>query len=183
MANKAPFQRLFGKSIPKTDATNFEFAPAYKLSPKQTLAQYAATACFNNAFYADADMQLKGVLDACSVVDSEFIARTAVYAPSVITSKPANGYHFKTGHRTSVRDKSFYSLRLNTGKDVFVPLLVRFQVNDRSRAGGKCGKRFVLSKPLVEIIKKKCRRPPIFDFLSGGTFHGPLGSSSAFFCI
>jgi hypothetical protein len=28
---------------------------------------------------------------------------------SVITSKAANGYHFKTGHSTSVRDKSFYS--------------------------------------------------------------------------
>src|SRR5262245_725839 len=80
MANKALFQRLFGKSIPKTDALNFEFAPAYKLSPRQTLAQYAATACFNNTFYADADLQLKGVLDACSAVDSEFIARTAVYA-------------------------------------------------------------------------------------------------------
>jgi len=80
MANKAVFQRLFGKSIPKTDATNFEFAPAYKLSSKQALAQYAATACFNQTFYADADLQLKGVLDACSTVDSEFIARTAVYA-------------------------------------------------------------------------------------------------------
>ncbi len=80
MANKALFQRLFGKSIPNTDVINFEFAPAYKLSPKQTLAQYAATACFNNTFYADAGLQLKGVLDTCSAVDSEFIARTAVYA-------------------------------------------------------------------------------------------------------
>src|SRR5689334_15908984 len=80
MANKAIFQRMVGKSIPKTDAINFEFAPAYKLSPKQTLAQYAATACFNRTFYADAELQLKGVLDTCASVDSEFIARTAVYA-------------------------------------------------------------------------------------------------------
>ena len=80
MANKTLFQRLFGKAIPNTDAINFEYAPAYKLSPKQSLAQYAATACFNNTFYADADFQLNGVLDACAAVDSEFIARTAVYA-------------------------------------------------------------------------------------------------------
>src|SRR5690349_6082882 len=80
MANKALFQRLFGKSIPKTDAINLEFAPAYKLSPKQILAQYAATACFNTTFYADAGLQLNRVLDACAAVDSEFIARTAVYA-------------------------------------------------------------------------------------------------------
>ena len=80
MANKTLFQRLFGKAIPNTDAINFECAPAYKLSPKQSLAQYAATACFNNTFYADADFQLNGVLDACAAVESEFIARTAVYA-------------------------------------------------------------------------------------------------------
>jgi 60 kDa SS-A/Ro ribonucleoprotein len=80
MANKALFQRLFGSAIPKAHATNFEFAPAYKLSPKQTLAQYAATACFNNTFYADAGLQLKGVLEACTAVEPEFIARTAVFA-------------------------------------------------------------------------------------------------------
>src|SRR5580765_113431 len=81
MANTSLFSRLFGKkSVPKTDAINFEGAPAYALSPKQKLAQYAATACFNNTFYADAEMQLKGVLDVCSAVEPEFIARTAVYA-------------------------------------------------------------------------------------------------------
>src|SRR5882672_9012916 len=29
-------------------------------------------------------------------------------SPSVITAKAANGYHFKTGHSTNVRDKVFY---------------------------------------------------------------------------
>ena len=80
MANKTLFQSLFGKAIPKTDTVNFENTPAYKLSPKQTLAQYAVTSCMNNTFYADAEMQLKGLLDACSVVDAEFIGRTAIYA-------------------------------------------------------------------------------------------------------
>src|SRR6266704_1190525 len=80
MANKTLLNRFFEKPVPKTNAINFEHAPAYKLSPKQTLAQYAATSCFNNTFYADAELQLKGVLDACSAVDGEFIALTAVYA-------------------------------------------------------------------------------------------------------
>ena len=40
---------------------------------------------------------------------------------SVITSKAANGYHVKTGHSTSVRDKSFYSFIERLGKRVFVP--------------------------------------------------------------
>jgi len=31
------------------------------------------------------------------------------YKASVITAKAANGYHFKTGHRTNVRDNVFYS--------------------------------------------------------------------------
>jgi len=80
MANKTLFNRFFEKPVPKTNAINFEHAPAYKLSPKQTLAQYAATSCFNNTFYADAELQLKGVLEVCAAVEPEFIARTAVYA-------------------------------------------------------------------------------------------------------
>jgi hypothetical protein len=39
---------------------------------------------------------------------------TGVFAwseASVITSKPANGDHFKTGHSTSVRDQGFVLLR------------------------------------------------------------------------
>ena len=32
---------------------------------------------------------------------------------SVITAKAANGYHFKTGHSTSVRDRFLYSFGVN----------------------------------------------------------------------
>jgi 60 kDa SS-A/Ro ribonucleoprotein len=38
------------------------------------------TACFNNTFYADADMQLNEVLEVCAAVEADFVARTAVYA-------------------------------------------------------------------------------------------------------
>lgn len=70
MANATLFRKLVGKMIPKTDARNSEGAPAYAFSAKHALAQYAATGCFNNTFYADADFQLKEVLELCSKVDA-----------------------------------------------------------------------------------------------------------------
>src|SRR6266498_5911204 len=54
MANKNLFKSLISKLIPATDAINEERAPAYALSPKHQLAQYAA-------------------------IDAEFIAKTAVF--------------------------------------------------------------------------------------------------------
>ncbi|HKR11483.1 MAG TPA: hypothetical protein VJT15_05460 [Pyrinomonadaceae bacterium] len=79
MANKSLFKALFGKLVPATDAVNEEHAPAYALSPKQQLAQYAATGCLNSTFYASAEDQLKTVLDLCAELDAEFIAKTAVF--------------------------------------------------------------------------------------------------------
>src|SRR5260370_41209269 len=79
MANKTLFKSLIGKLIPKADALNEERAPAYALSPKHQLAQYAATGCLNTTFYASADEQLAKVLELCADVDAEFIARTAVF--------------------------------------------------------------------------------------------------------
>ena len=79
MANKTLFKSLFGKLIPATNAINEEYAPAYVLSPKHQLAQYAATGCLNTTFYATADEQLTKVLELCAEVDAEFIAKTAVF--------------------------------------------------------------------------------------------------------
>ncbi|HJP95158.1 MAG TPA: hypothetical protein VJ875_24620 [Pyrinomonadaceae bacterium] len=58
MANKTLFKSLIGKLVPATDAVNEERAPAYALSPKHQLAQYAATGCLNTTFYATADGHL-----------------------------------------------------------------------------------------------------------------------------
>jgi len=52
MANKNLFKTVAGKFLPKTDALNEHHAPAYALSPKAQLAQYAATGCLNRTFYA-----------------------------------------------------------------------------------------------------------------------------------
>lgn len=79
MANKTLFKSLIGKLMPTTDALNDERAPAYALSPKHQLAQYAATACLNTTFYASADDQLVKVLELCADIDAEFIAKTAVF--------------------------------------------------------------------------------------------------------
>ncbi|HEX5085726.1 MAG TPA: RNA-binding protein [Blastocatellia bacterium] len=80
MANKNLFQSVAGRLLPKTDALNEHLAPAYTLSPKAQLAQYAVTGCLNGAFYADAGEQLDRALDLCKRLDAEFIARTAIYA-------------------------------------------------------------------------------------------------------
>jgi hypothetical protein len=50
MANKNLFKSLVGKLLPGTDAVNEAGGIAYKLSPKATLAQYAATGCLNATF-------------------------------------------------------------------------------------------------------------------------------------
>src|SRR6476620_6334398 len=80
MANKTLFKSLAGKLIPATDAINEERAPAYKLSPKHQLAQYAATGCLNTTFYTTANEQLAKVIELCAEVDAEFIAKTAVFS-------------------------------------------------------------------------------------------------------
>jgi len=79
MANKTLFKSLIGKLIPATDAINEERAPAYALPPQHQLAQYAATGCLNTTFYATADEQLAKVIELCADIDSEFIAKTAVF--------------------------------------------------------------------------------------------------------
>lgn len=79
MANKALFKSLIGKLVPATDAINEERAPAYALSPKHQLAQYAANGCLNKTFYAGAGEQLAKVLELCAELDAEFIAKTAVF--------------------------------------------------------------------------------------------------------
>ncbi|HEX4385118.1 MAG TPA: RNA-binding protein [Myxococcales bacterium] len=82
MANKSVFQSWFGKNknVPAASAVNEAGGVAYSLSPRQALAQMAATGCFNQTFYASAAEQLHQVTKLCAKVEAGFIARTAVYA-------------------------------------------------------------------------------------------------------
>jgi 60 kDa SS-A/Ro ribonucleoprotein len=79
MANTKLFASLAGKLILATDSLNEERAPAYALSPKQRLAQYAATGCLNATFYASDKDQLSAVLAIAAGVEAEFVAKTAMY--------------------------------------------------------------------------------------------------------
>ncbi|WP_204266441.1 hypothetical protein, partial [Haemophilus influenzae] len=62
MANKSVFAAMIGKLLPRSDAWNHEGAPAYRLTPRQALAQLASTGTFNATFYADAREQLDEVI-------------------------------------------------------------------------------------------------------------------------
>ena len=78
MANKTLFKLLIGKLVPTTDALNEERAPAYALSPKHQLAQYAATGCLNTTFYATADVQLAKRFPVNTLkIDRSFISNMA----------------------------------------------------------------------------------------------------------
>lgn len=62
MANKSLFQSLRGVLAPKANAVNEAGGLAYQRSEKQALAQYAATGCLGDTFYASADEQLETVI-------------------------------------------------------------------------------------------------------------------------
>ena len=79
MANTTLFQSI-KNCFTKTDTHNEAGGIAYTLTPKQQLAQLAATGCLNNTYYADAQSQLDQVLKLAESLDAEFIAKTAVYA-------------------------------------------------------------------------------------------------------
>ena len=80
MANKSLFSSL--KSlVPKATARNDAGGVAYALSPKQSLAQFAATGCFHGTFYADAEKQLERLKELTAQVDDNvFLAKLAVYS-------------------------------------------------------------------------------------------------------
>lgn len=79
MASLGLFKSIAGKLVPKANAVNEAGGAAYALSPKQALAQYAATGCFNTTYYASDETQLATVLELCDQVEPEFIARTALF--------------------------------------------------------------------------------------------------------
>src|SRR5262245_30387461 len=80
MANPTLFRSWVGKLLRKPDAMNREAAPAYALPPKHALAQVAVTGCLNRTFYAGDAAQLEEFLGLCGGIETDCIARTAIYA-------------------------------------------------------------------------------------------------------
>ena len=79
MANTTLFQSVKTR-LTAADTCNEAGGIAYMLTPKQQLAQLAATGCLNSTYYTDAQDQLEQVLELAENLDAEFIAKTAVYA-------------------------------------------------------------------------------------------------------
>lgn len=79
MANKNIFASNRGQLTPQTNAINEAGGKAYAMTPKQALAQYAATGCLNGTYYATASEQLANVLALCESIEPAFIARTAIW--------------------------------------------------------------------------------------------------------
>ncbi|QEI04963.1 RNA-binding protein [Pigmentiphaga aceris] len=80
MVNTQLFQTLRGVMLPATTARNAEQAPAYAFDARHQLAQFAATGCLNQTFYASADAQLDAVQALAQEVDASFVAKTAIHA-------------------------------------------------------------------------------------------------------
>ncbi len=79
MANKSVFASMIGALLPRTDAHNFEQAPAYGYTPRHKLAQLAVTGTLNTTFYASAREQLEDVLSVAREVEPAFLAKAAIY--------------------------------------------------------------------------------------------------------
>lgn len=80
MANQELFQSTPGRLVPATDTLNREGAPAYRLPPKQRLAQLLATGCFNQTFYADGADQVRAILEVANELDAEYLVKAALWA-------------------------------------------------------------------------------------------------------
>ncbi|HVU65204.1 MAG TPA: hypothetical protein VHC70_14575, partial [Phycisphaerales bacterium] len=82
MANKSLFASTVGKLLQKATTRNEAGGVAYALTPRQALAQYAATGCLNGTFYATAETQMSTLIELASQVEPEFVARVALYCRS-----------------------------------------------------------------------------------------------------
>lgn len=80
MANKNLFSSALAKFLPRADTVNEAGGVAFAYGPEHKLAQLAATGTFADGFYADAETQLAETLKAVAAVDTEFVAKTAIYA-------------------------------------------------------------------------------------------------------
>ncbi len=80
MANQQLFNTQPHQNSISTLTHNEAGGIAYSLSAKQQLAQLAATACFGQTYYAEGQTQLEQILALCAQLDTEFIAKVAIYS-------------------------------------------------------------------------------------------------------
>lgn len=117
MVNKRIFGSTRGKQIPKADATNRAGGKAYQLSAKQALAQYAATGCFGNVYYASAETQLDELLEIVKGCAPEYVAKCAMYSRErgFMKDMPA----FLTAYLTAVKAANNVRVGMSLAEKVF----------------------------------------------------------------
>jgi 60 kDa SS-A/Ro ribonucleoprotein len=145
VANKKLFgSATRGKTPAPATAVNEAGGRAFAFSAKHTLAQYAATGTFNDAYYSTGKDQLEAVLELCSKIDAEFVAKTALYSresgtmkdmPALLTSYLIT----RDDQATKSLAKRIFPRVINNGKMLrnFVQIL----------RSGKLGKKSLASAP------------------------------------
>ena len=79
MANKTLFSSIKSR-LKRANARNEAGGIAYQRSPREALAQLAATGTFNGTYYARGQQQLDDVIRLIQSVDDQYLAKLAVYA-------------------------------------------------------------------------------------------------------
>lgn len=92
MANKTLFKTVSVSKHPATDTVNAAGGRAYSLPAKEALTQYVVTGCFGNTYYATAEEQLDKIKELVDQVDSETIAKLAVYGRTKAYMKDTPSY-------------------------------------------------------------------------------------------
>jgi c-di-GMP-related signal transduction protein len=101
----------------------------YHIALDDFSAKESSSALLELASFVKIDVETN---DWSAVERSLALIRKHPAKPSVITPKAANSYQFKTGHSTSVRDKSFYSFGVRSGKNVLILRVCKFLSSRRA---------------------------------------------------
>lgn len=109
MANKTTFRTTRGHLPPVANTVNEAGGKAYEMAPKHALAQYVATGCFNNTFYASAEDQVTKVLELCNAVEPDFVAKAATYSRGTyMKDMPALLTAWLSSHDAKLHERTFY---------------------------------------------------------------------------
>jgi len=112
MASKILFDTRLN-AVPTTDTVNEAGGKAYKFPPKHALAQYAATGCLSDTYYADAESQLAQIMHLALLVPEDFLARVAVYSreerhmkdmPALLTALLHKSHYFEPVFERIIND-------------------------------------------------------------------------------
>lgn len=140
-----------GANVRAADTLNKAGGKAYKMTRKHALAQYACTGCFNGTYYTSAKDQFDTVRQLVNGVDTEFIAKVAVYAREKGFMKDMPAYLCaELALRDPAMLKRVFARCINNGK-----MLRNFAQILRSGALGRRGFGTVSKRLMQEWFEQK----------------------------